>query len=184
MYMLKWPRLLDMLTNRYTHTTYTNFCSFTVSNPSNHIRKLYADTLSTYKQVDGYGKVCNTSNALDSLNGYWRESKLEYFQEHPHKFSLVMENSSNVGYTTEKLMDSFLSRSIPIYWGDPLVTQWFNPNAFINIPDHNWIDYVKQLDQDEELFNKKMNEPIFTTSQLHKLQLNLHNFEGWLLNQL
>jgi hypothetical protein len=34
-------------------------------------------------------------------------------------FSICVENSSNRGYHTEKVIDAFLSKTIPIYWGCP-----------------------------------------------------------------
>jgi hypothetical protein len=34
-------------------------------------------------------------------------------------FSICVENSSNKGYHTEKIIDVFLSKTIPIYWGCP-----------------------------------------------------------------
>lgn len=34
-------------------------------------------------------------------------------------FSICIENSSNKGYHTEKIIDAFLSKTIPIYWGCP-----------------------------------------------------------------
>jgi alpha(1,3/1,4) fucosyltransferase len=46
-----------------------------------------------------------------------------------------MENSYFPGYSTEKLTDPFVARSVPIYKGDPRVAEWFNPKAFINLAD-------------------------------------------------
>jgi len=78
------------------------------------------------------------------------EEKLDWMSQ--FKFSIVFENSSYPGYTTEKLFDGFLSNTIPIYWGNPKVNLDFNPAAFINCHDFNNFDgvvaFVQALDQD------------------------------------
>lgn len=49
----------------------------------------------------------------------------------PFHYSVVIENSRCPGYFTEKLLDSFLCWSLPVYWGDPLVTRAFDPEGMI-----------------------------------------------------
>jgi hypothetical protein len=50
----------------------------------------------------------------------------------PYFFSVVIENSREPGYFTEKLIDSFLCHSIPIYWGAPDIEHFFDPRGMIN----------------------------------------------------
>lgn len=49
----------------------------------------------------------------------------------PYRFSLVIENSREPGYFTEKLIDALLCRTVPIYWGAPDVEAWFLPEGMI-----------------------------------------------------
>ena len=49
----------------------------------------------------------------------------------PYRFSVVIENSQSTGYFTEKLIDAVLCRSIPIYWGDPEISQYFDTRGMI-----------------------------------------------------
>jgi len=49
----------------------------------------------------------------------------------PYRFSVVIENSQSAGYFTEKLIDAVLCRSIPIYWGDPEISQYFDTRGMI-----------------------------------------------------
>jgi hypothetical protein len=49
----------------------------------------------------------------------------------PYLFSVVIENSRAAGYFTEKLIDSFLTLSLPIYWGAPDVSHFFDPRGMI-----------------------------------------------------
>ncbi len=44
-----------------------------------------------------------------------------------------MENSIQKNYWTEKIADSFLSWSIPLYWGCPNLTDYFPEKSFIPI---------------------------------------------------
>ena len=57
------------------------------------------------------------------------------------------------GYTTEKLIQPFMAGSIPIYYGNPLVAEEFNRNAFIdcNVFDNDFdavIEEIKRIDND------------------------------------
>jgi hypothetical protein len=54
-----------------------------------------------------------------------REAHDKYF------FSVCIENSRTSGYFTEKLIDSFLCRSLPIYWGAPDIAHFFDPRGMI-----------------------------------------------------
>ncbi|MCC6007829.1 MAG: hypothetical protein JJU40_09135 [Rhodobacteraceae bacterium] len=49
----------------------------------------------------------------------------------PYRFSLVIENSREPGYFTEKLIDALICRTLPIYWGAPDVGDWFLPEGMI-----------------------------------------------------
>lgn len=47
-------------------------------------------------------------------------------------FTIAVENSSNRGYHTEKIIDAFLSKTFPIYWGCPNLEELgYDPNGFI-----------------------------------------------------
>jgi hypothetical protein len=49
----------------------------------------------------------------------------------PYRFSVVIENCREPGFFTEKLIDSFLCRSLPIYWGAPDIEHFFDPRGMI-----------------------------------------------------
>ncbi len=49
----------------------------------------------------------------------------------PYWFSVVVENSRVPGYFTEKLIDSLLCRSLPIYWGAPDIAHFFDHRGMI-----------------------------------------------------
>ena len=43
-----------------------------------------------------------------------------------YMFSIVIENSVESFYVTEKLIDTFLTGTVPIYWGSPIATSLFD----------------------------------------------------------
>ena len=59
----------------------------------------------------------------------------------PYRFSFALENSREDDYWTEKLVDCFLSRTIPLYDGAPNLAQYFPEGSYIpvNMDDHGAI---------------------------------------------
>lgn len=189
-YLILWPELKDQLFERvrWESGEFKKFCSFSVSNPNNAFRNQAFDQLNEYKRVDSYGKVRTNNPAFLQIpkDRYWRDSKLGYFRRIPHKFQIAFENTSYPGYCTEKLMDSFLVGSIPIYWGDPKVGVEWNDKAFINISYSNfdWKTLVKKMDTDEGLFRSFYEEPVFLDHQKDSLIENIGMFEEWIIEKI
>lgn len=139
----------------------TDFCSFVVSNPhGNEARAQFMDKLSEYKQVHSGGRWRNNVGGPVA-------DKLAFQKK--HKFSMAFENACHPGYTTEKLMQSFAAQTVPIYWGDPRVAETFNKEAFINCNDFpNWenvIERVKEIDQNDALWQKMVETPALLESK-------------------
>lgn len=143
------------------YLTKQKFCNFIVSNGANanKIRDNMFDELSKVKKVDSAGRYRN--NMADGKPIPY--NKTTNFQEQ-YKFTIAFENSSYKGYTTEKIFQAWAAGTIPIYWGDPCITEQFNQDAFINC--HNFaslsemIDYVKRVDCDDELYLRIQKTPI------------------------
>jgi len=105
--------------------TKSGFCSYVMSNmtDSDDARTRIFELFSKYKTVNSGGLWRN------NVGG--RVSDKQSFQS-AHKFALAIENCSYPGYITEKFIDAALADTIPIYWGDPDVADYFNTKAFIN----------------------------------------------------
>jgi hypothetical protein len=69
------------------------------------------------------------------------EYKLEAFSG--YAFSIVIENSKFDYYFTEKLIDSFMTGTVPIYWGCPSIGDFFNLDGMIVFNDVN--DLISKL---------------------------------------
>ena len=62
--------------------------------------------------------------------------------------------------------------------------QIVNEKAFMNVVKYgagNFMEAIRKMDQDKEVFNAKYNQPVFTDSQKDKLINNLGDFETWLI---
>ena len=89
----------------------TKFCVAMISNnfSSDNFRLHFIEQLNKYKKVDMAGKSLNNIGKII-------ENKIEFLSS--YKFSIAMENSEGDGYVSEKIIDSFISGTIPIYYGD------------------------------------------------------------------
>jgi alpha(1,3/1,4) fucosyltransferase len=144
------------------------FCNFLYSNDSARVRQQFCKALSNYKHVDCPGKVLNN---MPSIPTSW-DKKLEFLSH--YKFTIAFENQSAPGYTTEKIYHPLLVGSIPIYWGNPNASDYFNPDCFINCHDYESfdevIDRVIEIDSNKELYNRYLNaSPVDDQSLLKNL---------------
>lgn len=153
----------------------TKFCSIVVSNENGQpMRRKMFEKLGEYKRVDSGGRF------LNNIGGPV-EDKYEF--NLPYKFSLCFENCVADGYTTEKLIDAFAAKTIPVYYGDPRVCEEFNPDSFINCADcesvEEMTERVKEVDLNDELYIKMLKTPVF--SDIEKLKKN-EDFKTFILN--
>lgn len=174
-----------LLANQKEH-----FCSFVYTNNRSKLRKRLFDKLSNYKSIASGGSVLKNTNRLDVLDQKyanqphpWRRSKLEFIKE--SKFNIAFENESHLGYQSEKIMDAFLANCIPIYWGNPLASDEFNPKAFINAHDFNDLDqlkdYIIEIDNNEKAYLDMLAQPIFDGNKIPK-HLSLECLADWFEN--
>lgn len=59
-----------------------------------------------------------------------------------YAFSLIIENTKQDYYFTEKLIDCFVTGTIPIYWGCPSIGDFFDINGIICFNDIYDINYI------------------------------------------
>jgi GR25 family glycosyltransferase involved in LPS biosynthesis/tetratricopeptide (TPR) repeat protein len=142
----------------------SKFCSIICQIDSiNKERSEMVNKLSKYKQVDCGGQFLNNIGYIVP-RGTNCSGKIEY--NNSYKFVLTFENKIYPGYVTEKICDAYKSRCIPIYWGSNEVVNDFNPKTFINANDFSSFDelveYIKKVDNDQELYESYFEEPIFS----------------------
>ena len=91
-----------------------------------------------------------------------------------YKFSIAMENSDGDGYLSEKIIDSFLAGTIPIYYGDYILDEFINPKSYILIKGEKdiekKIEYIKKIDNDDNLYKEIIKEkPILDDNFVNKI---------------
>ena len=90
-----------------------------------------------------------------------------------YKFSIAMENTEGQGYISEKILDSFIAGTIPIYYGGYMVDEFINPKSFILIKNEKdmkeKIEYIKKIDNDENLYKNILKENLFINDNLIKI---------------
>ena len=91
------------------------------------------------------------------------KNKIEFLLS--YKFSIAMENSEADGYTSEKIYQSFISGTIPIYFGNHMIDEIFNPKSYILIKNEKdlieKIEYIKKIDFNDKLYINIIKENLF-----------------------
>lgn len=141
------------------------FCSFVYSNSdTDGMRQLLFDEMSTYKQVDSGGRF------LNNMGGNRVQDKYKF--ERNHKFSIACENSTHLGYCTEKILQAFAAGTVPIYYGDSSVALDFNEKAFVNVHKFDSVAeavrYVRFLDVNPDAYFQMLQEPAFVSGNYAK----------------
>lgn len=52
----------------------------------------------------------------------------------PYYFSIAIENSSQPDYFTEKIIDCFLTYTVPVYFGAPNISEYFPKDSYVSLP--------------------------------------------------
>ena len=76
----------------------------------------------------GHGTPRSLVNKEDGLRDYY--------------FSIIIENSKQLNYFTEKIIDCLTVGTIPIYWGCPNISEFFNVNGFIHFESIDELDDI------------------------------------------
>lgn len=141
----------------------TKFCSFVVGGyhpRKNRNRVDFFHRLSKYKRVDSGGLKFNN---IGGPIPWGSRNKINFLR--PYKFNIAFENRSLAGYTTEKIFQPMIARTLPIYWGNPLIHEEFNPASFLNAADfpseEALIEKIIELDQDDAKYLEYVRQPYF-----------------------
>ncbi len=182
---LRTGRYSDEL-NKYRNRPKSKFCNFVYSKTSDGAtsqlkavmrhafgfpplslpRQQLCERLMRYKRVDCPGEALRN---MPPLGPGWGK-KLDFISR--YKFTIAGERISSPYYVTEKICHAFLVNSVPIYWGSPNVSEYFNPEAFINCHDYDDFDgvvkRVMEIDNDDALYRQYAQAPpVLENSRLH-----------------
>jgi len=73
---------------------------------------------------------------------YAKEQLFDTFQ-----FAIVIENSKQQNYFTEKIIDCILTKTIPIYWGCPNISEYFDISGWIVLETTSLDELIEKLKQ-------------------------------------
>lgn len=154
------------------------FCNYVISNAiADPARDEMIKLLEDYKEVASGGRYNNNV-------GGPVPDKIEF--ERGYKFTMCFENTCAPGYTTEKIVEAFAGKTVPIVWGNPNVAEEFNPAAFINCHDFASLEEVmkevKRLDEDDEAYMRMLESPILKEDRSSLAEVYLK--DGYLADYL
>ncbi|MGI9345010.1 MAG: glycosyltransferase family 10 domain-containing protein [Gammaproteobacteria bacterium] len=107
---------------------------------------------SSKSQTDGHRlrlEIFDFLQSFDSKNGLkyyahksppFHPNKNDFFES--YKFHICAENSIQANYFTEKIIDCFSSKTLPIYWGCPNLGDWFEMGGVITFSN---LDELKHI---------------------------------------
>lgn len=150
-------------------------------NKNKNISFIYSDKqwILGHKLRHRFADIIKEKNIDVDLYGSGSPNKIDYKITglKDYRFSIVIENSVSDDYFTEKLIDCFLTGTIPIYFGTKNVTNYFDENGIIFLPKITEYDFdmdgatelIKSLD--EELYQSKI---ISVMNNFNKAQTYAH----------
>jgi hypothetical protein len=162
---------LSNLCNRsFINKIPSQFCSFIVSNPKCEIRNKLFHKLNNYKKVNSMGSHENNIGGKISYP-YWSN---EFFNViGSHKFMICCENTKMETYSTEKIVNPYIAKTIPIYWGSHNIKNIFNLDSMLFLENETdeafekLINKIIELDNDDEKYLEFINRPIFTQDNIN-----------------
>ncbi len=127
------------------------------------VREKILELLQQYKRVECAGKHRNN---MPDNEIYTIRTKSDIMRK--CKFSITAESVCYPGYTSEKIVDAFRAKTIPIYFGDPTISNDFNHKAFVDtlmFPDvEGAVEKVIEIDKNDEMYIEMMCEYRYLTA--------------------
>ena len=111
---------------------------------------------------------------IDVLGNGYKPLKNKKDGLQKYKFSIVIENSIQDTYFTEKIIDCFATKTVPIYYGTSKITDFFDKTGIISF---NTVDQLKEiLDGLSEQDYERMREGIEKNFESYKYFIVPENF--------
>lgn len=131
--------------------TKTENISMIVSNSPDNMWWVPADAPHIYrKRMNVANLIIDNDLPVDVYGKQWSANgrcKGEAWNKHvalkSYRFSIGIENTAENFYTTEKFTDNLLTNTIPIYYGSPNISQYYDSRGYIQLPDLDDLDAVR-----------------------------------------
>lgn len=170
---------LPILMKEKTITTVPkkNVCAIISNKNKNLERNYFLEKLEKKIHIDYAGTYKNNVPRIEGA--YNSEQMFQFISQ--YKFVIAMENFKQETYITEKIINGFISNTIPIYWGSDNIFDYFNPNRFINVPNMKdevidvVIDNLIDIINDDNKYLNIINSHIFNNNELSRTIENISN---------
>ena len=72
----------------------------------------------------------------------------------PYLFTIAIENCSKKNYFTEKVIDPLVTRTIPIYWGCPNISDFLNTDGMIIVKNERefWLQFERVMSDPARIY--------------------------------
>lgn len=103
-----------------------------------------------FDQVDVFGRgwELERKNYKGGLSPHFEK----YRALNNYKFNIIIENAIVDNFISEKILDSFLSLTVPVYLGSPEIKKWIPESCFIDIRDYKsnaeLISFLERMDDE------------------------------------
>lgn len=150
------PRRLEGLKSK-------KFACSIFRNP-HQVRLRGIEALSKIGKIDLYGPISD---------GKFLKDKFSVAQN--YKYTVCFENDLYPGYVTEKLLEAYVTGTVPIYWGDLGNDQSINRDSFINMKDFRtldeFVDFIDNIDdvKYQEIFQQPFLNSVPDISSIQRL---------------
>lgn len=134
-----------------------------------HMRRMdFLDNIKELDFVDCFGRgIKEVDDKFEILKNY--------------KYAIAYENFKNDFYWTEKIIDSFLSYTMPLYFGCESIDDFFPKGSFIQIDPND--KHIKLFLQ-EIVSSKKWEQNLDSLTKARDLVLNQYQLFPFLYNQI
>ena len=179
--LLNIKKIIDIRKKNILNSKREKFCVGVISNlrSTDFFRINFIKELNKYKKVDMGG-------AYNNNVGGPIQNKIKFLSS--YKFSIAMENTNGDGYNSEKIIESLISGTIPIYYGDYMIEEFINPKTYILILGQkdikDKIKYIKKIDNDDKLYKSILMENLLINENLiEKVEKELIEFISHIFEQ-
>jgi len=156
-----------------------------ISNGNSPKRNYILDMIGKRIDIDYAG---NFRNNVPKVDGSYSSDDIFNFYSQ-YKFVICMENEKQETYITEKIVNGFLSKTIPVFWGSNFVINYFNEKRFINIVNihpytvNTAINKMISIINDDNKYLEVVNQPIFKDNKLNITNEDvIHDIKSVLFN--
>jgi len=122
-------KLSDIIKTNITKKKHISFICSSIGSGHNYDyrKRLFNTILNSDLNIDLYGY--GWTNVLDKRYKGAIQNKKDGLLD--YEFSISIENSSEIGYVSEKFFDCVIYNTIPIYFGSPNINDIYNKKGFI-----------------------------------------------------